>query len=253
MVAREEARVKVAVFREILKNKYLYLLALPGLLFLLVFAYLPMTGYLIAFKKYRLSDGLWGSEWVGFDNFKFFFMGSDWYKVTFNTIFLNGLFIVCGLGIALLLAIFLNEVRNLVFKKIAQTFIFMPYFISWLVVSMMVFAFLNTTDGILNRTLAAYGIQGGELVPNAGDLARCTHDHLYMEVCRILLDHLFGCHNRDFGRVLRKCADRWSQQVPANHSYYDSIDPQCAGRSCLAGGRPHFLRRFRDDLRDYRR
>ncbi|MBE9913032.1 sugar ABC transporter permease [Paenibacillus donghaensis] len=161
MVAREEARVKVAVFREILKNKYLYLLALPGLLFLLVFAYLPMTGYLIAFKKYRLSDGLWGSEWVGFDNFKFFFMGSDWYKVTFNTIFLNGLFIVCGLGIALLLAIFLNELRNLFFKKIAQTFIFMPYFISWLVVSMMVFAFLNTTDGILNRTLAAYGIRGG--------------------------------------------------------------------------------------------
>ncbi|MFD0713115.1 ABC transporter permease [Paenibacillus sp. GCM10027626] len=150
----------MAVLREIIRNKYLYVLAVPGLLFLLIFAYLPMTGYLIAFKKYRLADGIWGSEWVGFDNFKFFFMGSDWYKVTFNTIFLNGLFIVCGLGIALLLAILLNEVRLFIFKKIAQTFIFMPYFISWLVVSMMAFAFLNTTDGMLNRTLASYGMQG---------------------------------------------------------------------------------------------
>jgi len=149
----------VAIAREIAKNKYLYLLAVPGLLFLLVFAYVPMAGHLIAFKKYRLSDGLWGSKWVGFDNFKFFFMSSDWYTVTFNTIFLNGLFIVCGLGIALILAIFLNEIASRLYKKIAQSFIFMPYFISWLVVSMMVFAFLNTTDGILNRTLAANGLE----------------------------------------------------------------------------------------------
>ena len=87
-------------------------------------------------------------------------MSSDWYKVTFNTIFLNGLFIVCGLGLALLLAIFLNEIRSVLFKKIAQSFVFMPYFISWLVVSMMVFAFLNTTEGILNRTLIANGLDG---------------------------------------------------------------------------------------------
>ena len=138
----------------------MYVLSLPGLLFLIVFAYVPMAGHLIAFKKYRLSDGLWGSRWVGFDNFKFFFMGSDWYRVTFNTLFLNGLFIVCGLGTALALAIFLNEVRNRLYKKIAQSVIFLPYFISWLVVSMMVFAFLNTTDGILNRTLAASGLDG---------------------------------------------------------------------------------------------
>ncbi|MDG0809984.1 ABC transporter permease [Cohnella rhizosphaerae] len=146
------------IVREIVRNKYLYVLALPGLLFLIVFAYVPMAGHLIAFKKYRLADGLWGSEWVGFDNFKFFFMSSDWYKVTFNTVFLNGLFIVCGLGIALLLAIFLNEIQSRLYKKIAQSLIFLPYFISWLVVSMMTFAFLNTTDGILNRLLIDNGM-----------------------------------------------------------------------------------------------
>lgn len=155
---QERRRKTVGFIREIVRNRYLYVLALPGLLFLIVFAYVPMAGHLIAFKQYRLADGIWGSKWIGFDNFKFFFMGSDWYKVTFNTVFLNGLFIVCGLGIALLLAIFLSEIQNALYKKIAQSLIFMPYFISWLVVSMMVFAFLNMTDGILNRTLAANGL-----------------------------------------------------------------------------------------------
>jgi putative aldouronate transport system permease protein len=150
---------QVSFIREIIKNKYLYILALPGLIFLIVFAYLPLTGHLIAFKKYRLADGLWGSKFVGFDNFKFFFMSSDWYKVTFNTIFLNGLFLIFGLGIALMLALFLNEIRHVLFKKLAQSFIFMPYFISWLVVSMMAFAFLNTTDGVVNRSLETYGME----------------------------------------------------------------------------------------------
>ncbi|RED58168.1 MULTISPECIES: ABC transporter permease [Cohnella] len=148
----------MSFFREIRQNKYLYALALPGLIFLIVFAYLPLTGHLIAFKKYRLADGLWGSQFVGLDNFKFFFMSSDWYKVTLNTIFLNGLFLVFGLGIALVLALFLNEIRHLLYKKLAQSFIFIPYFISWLVVSMMTFAFLNTTDGVVNRTLETYGL-----------------------------------------------------------------------------------------------
>ncbi len=148
----------MSFFREIRQNKYLYALALPGLIFLIVFAYLPLTGHLIAFKKYRLADGLWGSQFVRLDNFKFFFMSSDWYKVTLNTIFLNGLFLVFGLGIALVLALFLNEIRHLLYKKLAQSFIFIPYFISWLVVSMMTFAFLNTTDGVVNRTLETYGL-----------------------------------------------------------------------------------------------
>jgi len=147
----------MSFIREIARNKYLYLLALPGLAFLVVFAYIPLNGHLIAFKKYRLADGLWGSKFVGFDNFKFFFMGGDWYKVTLNTLYLNAMFLVFGLGLALLLALFLNEIRQALFKKLAQSFIFMPYFISWLVVSMMAFAFLNTTDGVVNRTIESFG------------------------------------------------------------------------------------------------
>ncbi|CAN7381147.1 ABC transporter permease subunit [Paenibacillus sp. LjRoot153] len=145
-------------FTEIRKNVDLYILALPGLLFLLIFAYVPMSGHLLAFKKYQLANGIWGSPWVGFDNFKFFFQGHDWIQVTFNTLFLNGLFIIFSLLVSASIAIFLNEIRVKLFKKLAQSIIFLPYFISWLVVSLMVFAILNTGDGLLNKFLITMGL-----------------------------------------------------------------------------------------------
>ncbi|GAV12651.1 sugar ABC transporter permease [Paenibacillus sp. NAIST15-1] len=145
---------------EIRKNRYLYLLGLPGLLFLLLFAYMPMLGHLLAFKRYRLADGLFGSEWIGFQNFEFFFQGNDWLRVTWNTVFLNGLFLVFGLGTAVVLAILLNEVTGKWFKKTAQSFVFLPYFISWLVVSMMVQTMFSSTEGMMNQALTALGFEG---------------------------------------------------------------------------------------------
>lgn len=141
-------------WREIKINRYLYALGLPGMIFLAIFAYIPLAGHLLAFKDYKFRDGIWGSKWVGFHHFKFFFGGSDWKHVTFNTIYLNLLFIVFGLGFALLVAILLNEIRNKLFKTTAQSFIFLPYFISWLVVSFMTYSLFNST-GILNRLLIA--------------------------------------------------------------------------------------------------
>lgn len=145
---------------EIRKNRYLYLLALPGLLFLLLFAYMPMLGHLLAFQRYRLADGLFGSEWIGFQNFEFFFQGNDWLRVTWNTVFLNGLFLMFGLGTAVVLAILLNEVTGKWFKKTAQSFVFLPYFISWLVVSMMVQTMFSSTEGMMNQALTALGFEG---------------------------------------------------------------------------------------------
>jgi putative aldouronate transport system permease protein len=147
----------LAFFQEIQKNRYLYLMALPGLLFLLVFAYLPMTGHIIAFKRFQMQKGLWGSQWIGMENFKFFFMSDVWIKVTVNTLLLNFLFIIISLVMALIVSILLNEIRVLLFKKIAQSFIFLPYFISWIVISLMVFALFNTTDGFINRILQDMG------------------------------------------------------------------------------------------------
>lgn len=145
---------------EVVKNRYLYLLALPGMLFLLVFAYTPMLGHLLAFQNYRLSDGLFGSRWVGWRNFEFFFSTNDWLRVTWNTVFLNGLFLVFGLGTAVVLAVLLNEVTVKWFKKTAQSFVFLPYFISWLVVSMMVQTMFSSSEGMVNQALNALGLKG---------------------------------------------------------------------------------------------
>ncbi|WP_054026105.1 ABC transporter permease [Bacillus sp. FJAT-28004] len=148
----------MSFFREISRNRSLYVLALPGLLFLIVFAYIPMLGHLIAFKKYNATIGFLNSPWVGFKNFEFFFSSGEWLHVTWNTMFLNSLFIIFGLGLAVVMAILLNEIRLAIFKRIAQSIIFMPYFISWMVVSLMVYALLNTTDGMINQTLKAFGM-----------------------------------------------------------------------------------------------
>ncbi len=146
--------------REISRNGALYLLALPGIVFLIIFAYVPMFGHLIAFKRFRAAQGIFGSPWAGFDNFAFFFGSDDWLRVTLNTLGLNLLFLTTELLFALLLAIFLNEIRSLLFKKLAQSLILMPYLISWLVVSMMTFALFNTTDGLINRQLQQIGVAG---------------------------------------------------------------------------------------------
>lgn len=150
------------VVAEFSKNRYLYLLALPGTLFLIVFAYIPMSAHLLAFKDFRLSDGLWGSKWVGFDNFRYFFSGNDWLRVTYNTLILNGLFLVFGLGFAVMLAIFLSEVMSPLFKRVVQSFVFLPYFISWIVISMMTQALFSTSEGIINKTLNSLGFEGVE-------------------------------------------------------------------------------------------
>jgi putative aldouronate transport system permease protein len=117
-----------------------------------------MFGHLIAFKKYNAIIGFWDSPWVGFKNFTFFFSSGEWLHVTWNTIFLNSLFIVFGLGLAVVMAILLNEIRISFVKRFAQSIIFMPYFISWMVVSLMVYALLNTTDGLINQLLKSGGL-----------------------------------------------------------------------------------------------
>lgn len=144
--------------RNLQTNLTLSLMALPGILMLLVFAYLPMVGLVIAFKDYRFVDGIWGSDWVGFDNFRFLFGTDTAWRITRNTLLMNSLFIatstVASLGIALLM----NEVYTSWLSKYYQTMLFFPYFISWVIVSYFVFGFLNGETGIANQVLTALGM-----------------------------------------------------------------------------------------------
>ena len=140
-------------------NLSLSMMALPGAAALFIFAYLPMVGLVIAFKDYRFADGIFGSAWVGFDNFRFLFGTDVAWRITRNTLLMNLLFIststIGSLGVALLM----NEVYTSWSSKFYQTMLFFPYFISWVIVSYFVFAFLNGSSGLANQWLAALGVE----------------------------------------------------------------------------------------------
>lgn len=133
------------------------LAAIP-LLYVLVFNYLPMFGLVIAFKNYRFDKGILGSDWVGFKNFEYFFKSNDFGRVIRNTISLNMIFIVVGMACAVALGILLYELRSRTKTKIYQTIMILPYFISWVIVGYMVYAFLNPSFGLANAFLAKLGI-----------------------------------------------------------------------------------------------
>ena len=141
------------------KNLPFLLMGAPGFLLLVVFSYLPMFGVIIAFKNYRAVQGIWGSEWVGLKNFDFLFGTPAWQRITFNTIFLNAIFIVTGLIGAIGLALLLNEVRLKFATRIYQTVIFFPFIISWVIVGYFSFALLNFETGLINKVVVALGIE----------------------------------------------------------------------------------------------
>jgi putative aldouronate transport system permease protein len=144
------------------KNRPFFHMALPGLLLVFVFAYLPMFGVILAFKDYRAVKGIFDSEWVGFKNFEFLFSTGDAWRITFNTLFLNAIFIVAGTIAALTIAILLNEVREKAkfLGNIYQSILVLPHFISFVIVGYFVFAFLNTDNGMVNKLLQGVGLEG---------------------------------------------------------------------------------------------
>lgn len=138
-------------------NLSLLTMALPGILLLFVFAYLPMFGIIIAFKDYRFADGILGSAWVGLENFRFLFGTDTAFRITRNTLVMNSIFIVTTTIGALLVAILMNEVYQSRMSKYYQTMLFFPYFISWVIASYFVFAFLNGSTGLANQIIERFG------------------------------------------------------------------------------------------------
>lgn len=143
--------------RHVRKNRELILLALPGVLFKLVIAYLPMVGLILAFKNFRYDRGIFGSEWVGFDNFEFLFKSQDAFRIIRNTLAYNMAYIVLGTVVALLFALLLNEISGRL-MKIYQTTMFLPFFISMVLVGYIGNAFLDFEHGYLNKLLGYFGV-----------------------------------------------------------------------------------------------
>ena len=131
----------------------LYIMMIPGTIYLIVNNYIPMAGLVLAFKKFNYQLGMWKSPWNGISNFKFLFMGSDAFNMIRNTIVYNLVFIVLGTLLAIAVAIFLNAVPGTRSKKTYQTIILIPYLISIVIVSYIGFAFMSQESGFLNNTL----------------------------------------------------------------------------------------------------
>ncbi len=135
---------------------YLLMLA-PAVIYVLVFNYYPMTGVVLAFKKYTYAGGIWGSDWNGLENFKFFFKSGQAWMVTRNTVLYNIAFILVGTATQIAVAVFLTEIHNKRFRKVTQSMMFLPYFISWVIVGVMAFNFLSYDYGFVNNIITSLG------------------------------------------------------------------------------------------------
>ncbi len=148
-------------FRNRLKrDKHLYMMLLPVIVFYLLFKYTPMIGEIIAFKDYRLGDGIFGSEWVGFKHFQSLFVSIDFWRVIRNTLLLNVYSLVFGFPVPIILALLLNEVRKEWYKRTVQNLLYLPHFISWVVLGGIFIAILSPSTGVVNAVLEhVFGIE----------------------------------------------------------------------------------------------
>ena len=138
------------------KDKWIYLLLAPGLLYFLIFKYVPMWGILLAFKDYQPFLGFWKSSWVGFEHFKVFFGNPEFVMLLRNTLILSFYNLLFYFPVPIILALLLNEVRRAYFKRTIQTLIYVPHFISMVIVASLTYVFLTTQGGIVNGLLEKY-------------------------------------------------------------------------------------------------
>ncbi len=144
--------------RDIRQNKYVYLMAVPVILFYICFCYLPMGGLLIAFQDYSPTKGIWGSEWVGFENFIDFFNDYQFPRLLRNTLTLSLELILFGFPAPILLALLINELRGKRYRKVVQTVSYLPHFISLVVICGLISNFTAST-GVINQVLSFFGFE----------------------------------------------------------------------------------------------
>ncbi len=143
---------------EFKKNKALFAMAAPAFILVLVMQYFPMSGLILAFKNYRFDLGVFGSEFNGLNNFKYLFASGTGWLITKNTILYNLLNLITSQLLAVIIAIFITEINRMWFKKVTQSIILLPYFISWVVVGVFVYNLFNYETGMLNGVLKALGM-----------------------------------------------------------------------------------------------
>lgn len=157
-------------WRELSQYRTLLMMLLPAIVIIFIFAYLPMSGVVLAFKRYRYADGIWGSPWTKgvFDNFRFFFLSGKAWMVTRNTFLYNLAFIAVNTSLAVAFAIILNEMRSKLLRSFTQSVLFLPYFVSWVIVGSIAYNLFNYENGMLNGMIRFFGCEPVNLYGTPG-------------------------------------------------------------------------------------
>ncbi len=146
-------KLDVSFVGKLKQYQTLLLMLLPAIILVFVFSYVPIFGLVIAFKRFNYAQGILGSPWVGLDNFKFFFLSGKAWSVTCNTAMYNILFITINTTLEIFFAIVISEMTRTYFKKIIQSILFLPFFISWVIVGSIAYSLLSYETGIVNSML----------------------------------------------------------------------------------------------------
>jgi putative aldouronate transport system permease protein len=152
--------------RRILSNKYLYLMMLPGLAVVFIFSYMPMYGLQIAFRDYRIRDGIFGSPFAGLKHFERLFSHPDGRQVILNTLIISFNTLVWTFPVPIILSLLLNELKAKRFKRTVQSILYLPHFISWAVINGLLFGFFSMTSGMVNKIFISLGFPAVNFLSN---------------------------------------------------------------------------------------
>jgi len=148
-------RLSAALWR----HRYLYLMLLPPLVYFVVFRFYPILGNVIAFKDYRLADGIWGSPWAGLKHFQVLFGDEVFWRALRNTVSIALLKLLFAFPAPIVLALFINEIRSVFYKRFLQTIVYAPHFLSWVIYGAILYIVLSPVNGVVNNALAALGFE----------------------------------------------------------------------------------------------
>jgi len=162
MGSEEEKRMNTAKkpssWKKLTKQWDLQSMVWPGIIFVLIFSYIPLYGVVMAFQQYDIFGGILTSPWVGFMHFRMFFEASEFWNIMRNTIVISLLKLFISFPAPILLALMLNEIGNMGFKRVIQTVSYLPYFLSWVIVSGFVFSLLSVDNGTVNYELERFNL-----------------------------------------------------------------------------------------------
>ncbi|UQZ82583.1 putative multiple-sugar transport system permease YteP [Paenibacillus konkukensis] len=197
------------------RDKWMYLLLLPGLLYFLIFKYVPMWGVLLAFKNYQPFTGFWNSEWVGLEHFRNFFQNPDFGRLLRNTLLLSFYNLVFFFPAPIVIALLLNEIRKDLYKRTIQTLIYVPHFISMVIVASISYVFLTTEGGIVNSLLEQYTGHKIDFLSDPGWFRPLIILQTMWKECGwgtiIFLAALAGVDTEQYEAAIVDGANRWRQ------------------------------------------